>query len=88
MVLKRKCLSALVGPMTPLFSNPEFPPTLEATHFFKWNSSKNTRIVQTLVNGKLSQLAELGQEYEQKWMQYWQLYTYIGYCVKFTFPDQ
>lgn len=44
-MLKRGHLSTLIGPMTPLFSNPEFPPALEAINFLKWKRIENVRIV-------------------------------------------
>lgn len=86
--MKRKSLSTLDGPMTPLFLNLEFPSALEATHFIKWNRSDNTRIVQILVEGKLPQLAELVHEHGQKWMQYCQLYTYIRSSLQISLIDR
>lgn len=50
----------MIGPMTPLFSSPDFPPALGATKFIKWNKKENTRIVQTLVDGRLPQMPDMG----------------------------
>lgn len=52
-VLKKGELSTMIGPMTLLFSNPEFPLAIVATMFIKWNRVENRRIVQTLVDGRL-----------------------------------
>lgn len=62
----------MTGPMTPLFSNPEFPPALETTNYLKWNILENARVEQILVDGKLPKLQDLG-----KWLQYYQLNTFI-----------
>lgn len=51
---KRGIGSTYIGPMTPLFSNPEFPPATEAMTFLKWQRNEDTRLVQTMEgNGKL-----------------------------------
>lgn len=71
-IIKRGKLSTMTGPMTPLFSNPEFPPALETTNYLKWNILENARVEQILVDGKLPKLQDLG-----KWLQYYQLNTFI-----------
>lgn len=65
------------GPMTPLFSNQEFPPAVMAVNFIKWNRMENTRLVQTLKEGKLQKLYEIGPERNNKWIQYYQLKIYM-----------
>lgn len=58
--MKRGKLSTMTGPMTPLFSNPEFPPALATTNYLKWNILENARVEQILVDGKLPKLQDLG----------------------------
>lgn len=70
-------LSTVIGPMTPLFLNPEFPPTTGVTNYLKWNKTEHTRLVQVLVNEKIPRLRELGLENKNKWLQYQQLWTFI-----------
>lgn len=76
-IIKRGKLSTMASPMTPLFSNPEFQPALETTNYFKWNILENARVEQILVDGKLPKLQDLGPEYKSKWLQYYQLKTFI-----------
>lgn len=44
-IMRRGLGSTYRGPMTPLFSNPEFPPAMEVRTLLKWQSKEDTRIV-------------------------------------------
>lgn len=81
-------LSTLIGPMTPLFSNPEFPPAVSAFKFIKWNRLENTRVAQTLKEGKLPKLQDMGVKHYNKWLQYHQLNTYIEMLSQQTRIDR
>lgn len=80
--------STYKGPMTPLFSNPEFPPTLEVRIFLKWQRSEDTRIIETMEGNRLLPIEVLGMEYKTSWMQYRQLQEYILSLVKETVMDR
>lgn len=76
-IVKGGKLSTIMGPMTPLFFNPEFPPAMRGKNFLKWNRSEDIRLAQVLENGKLPTLRDMGEGYEKKWLQYQQLQTFI-----------
>lgn len=74
--------------MTPLFSNPEFPPAFEVRTFLKWQRSEDIRIVETMKGNRLLPLDALGMENKMKWMQYWQLQKYILFLTKEALLDR
>lgn len=67
----------MIRPMTPLFSNPDFPLALETINYLKWNILENARVGQILVDGKLPKLQEMGPDYKNKWLQYHQLKAFM-----------
>lgn len=83
-LLRKESWSTQIGPMTPLFCNPEFPPAMESSVFLKWCGHEDVRIVQTLVDEKLPPLNSLGLEFMTKCMQYQQLQTYIQSDTKLS----
>lgn len=76
--MKQGLGSTYEGPMTPLFSNPEFPPTLEVGTFLKWQRSDDTRIIETMEGNRLLPVEVLGR----------QLQEYILSLVKVTIMDR
>lgn len=87
-MIKRGSGSTYRGPMTPLFSNPEFPLTLEAKTFLKWKRSGDTRIIETMEENKLLPLEKLGVEHKNKWMQYGLFQRYIESLTKESIIDR
>lgn len=81
-LIKRGIGSTLRGPMTPLFSNPEFPLAFKAKTFLKWQRRDDTRIVEIMEENKLPPLEALGTEYRKKWFQHGQLQQYISSLTK------
>lgn len=64
-IMKKGKLSTIIGPMTPMFYNPEFPLAMMSRHFLKWNRLEDTRLVQVLENGKIPTLREKGEGNEK-----------------------
>lgn len=62
-LVRRVIGSTYIGPMPPLFSNPEFPSVLEATTFLKWQRRDDTRVVQTMEGNRFPPLEALGMEH-------------------------
>lgn len=78
-LVKRGIGSTYIGPMTPLFSSPEFPPARETTTFLKWQRWDDIRMVQSIERNRLPPLEALGMEHKMNWMQYWQLQKYFSH---------
>lgn len=76
-IMRRGLGSTYRGPLTPLFSNPEFPPAMEVRTFLKWQRNEDTRIVETMEGNRLPPLEALGIECKTNWMQYRQRQQYI-----------
>lgn len=76
------------GPMTPLFSNPEFPMALEAKSFLKWRRCEDTRIVEMMEGNRILPLEAMGVEYKKEWMQYGLLQRYISSLIKESEMDR
>lgn len=64
-MIKRGIGSTYRGPMTPLFSNPEFPLALESKTFLKWKRCKDTRIVEMMEGNRLLPLDAMGLEHKK-----------------------
>lgn len=81
-LIKGGDFSTKIGPMTPLFFNPEFlptlEPTLETTKYMKWYRNEDVRMVQILEDGKMPNLQAIGVEYKNNWLQYQQLCFFLG----------
>lgn len=60
LLMKKKCLSTQIGPMTHLFSNPEFPLVDKAQAFLKWHRGEDVRLVKALMDGKLPPVKRSG----------------------------
>lgn len=50
----------MIGPMTPLFSNPEFPPAMEVTNYLKWNKIEHARMVTSPCKWETTWVAGIG----------------------------
>lgn len=87
-IIKRGIGSTYRGPMTPLFSNPEFPLTLESKTLLGWKRSGDTRIAETMEGNRLLPLETLGIEHKNKWMQYGLLQRYITSLTKESVIDR
>lgn len=59
-------LSTVLGPMTPMFYNPEFPIAMMSRNVLKWNRSEDIRLDQVLENGKIPTLREMGEGNKKK----------------------
>lgn len=81
-LVRRGIGSTYIGPMTPLFSNPEFPPALEVMTFLKWQRRDDIRVVQIMKENGPPSIEDLGMEHKRKWMQCLQLQKFIISLMK------